>query len=800
MAVPEQTPFIEYTANGTTTVYPLTFDCDKSEYLIVSLDGEEAPVGSWSLTGGSITFNTAPANGVLITIERNTPFRRTTEYQSYNNSFRPSAVNKDFDLIWWKLQELGYRDQVIWLALVKEIADRISGDVNLQNQINTIDKWLDNLQQNVNENTNDIAQLVTDLSKEIADRIANDEALKEMFLAMMDEAINEGTINALAITHLDSWEALESVTNVWDGRTIYVKDLGNYCYDALTTSWVKAYQDTDNVKDGAETQKQINAAQNDLNNKTIQSVNCVADISNFKPRKNGQIIYLKSYYLGKATGWGYLEYDQTSVEVANNVTTFTSSYGGIWRRQQKDQKEIYAVDGGALFDGVTDNTEAYRRICAMLTSESTLRLSHGTSLTHYFELPALGCKIVGADLTHSTIKLIDATDYIGWKEYNFFENFRITGKGVFEAGSYLFRDTRTNKDTKADCDIFWKNCYFSEAEFITDGFGRGFKFDNCQDYNIRYAWVKADFPVNFIPNGTDNDTLETGFRGFVFTNNRRHYSPAYFLWNLGYNAANLQGVQITDTWLEGGGRFIVGKVKDAVITGTCGYHRNADWKYLELTGGENISITGNTFAKMRGNTTVENAFITSANAIKGLIITGNAFHGIDQEIVRLAHSGETSQDITIANNTYQSCFSTGAGIFNITSGAIDGITVKESGVVAPNSSWIPVRRSAGLSVANHKIDVNCSVSPYVHNFSRGNSLGSSRKQGIYNGTGNTATQTIVVGYEPRNIRVTGSDGTICILPYGTNTLANGLAIGTAQDFTATGNANKSGVTYFWESD
>lgn len=258
MAVPEQTPFIEYTANGTTTVYSLTFDCDKSEYLIVSLDGEEAPVGSWSLTGGSITFNSAPANGVLITIERNTPFRRTTEYQSYNNSFRPSPVNKDFDLIWWKLQELGYRDQVIWLALVKEISDRIAGDEDLQNQINTIDELLTDLQQNVNENTNDIAQLVNDLSKEIADRITGDQILKDMFISMIDEAINEGTINALAITHLDSLEALEGVTNVWDGRTIYVKDLGNYRFDALTTSWVKAYQDADNVRYGSKTQKEVN--------------------------------------------------------------------------------------------------------------------------------------------------------------------------------------------------------------------------------------------------------------------------------------------------------------------------------------------------------------------------------------------------------------------------------------------------------------------------------------------------------------------------------------------------------------
>ncbi|MDR8235942.1 hypothetical protein FPK75_22330, partial [Acinetobacter baumannii] len=90
------------------------------------------------------------------------PFQRTTNYQLYDNSFRPSAVNKDFDLIWWKLQELGYRDQVIWLALVKEISDRIAGDDNLQNQINTIDEWLGNLQENVDQNTNDIEQLVND--------------------------------------------------------------------------------------------------------------------------------------------------------------------------------------------------------------------------------------------------------------------------------------------------------------------------------------------------------------------------------------------------------------------------------------------------------------------------------------------------------------------------------------------------------------------------------------------------------------------------------------------------------------
>ncbi|WP_228273259.1 hypothetical protein [Acinetobacter haemolyticus] len=113
MAVPEQTPFIEYIANGSTTHFALDFDCDKQDYLIVTLDENEPPVGSWNLSSGFVVFLNAPSDGVKVEIKRNTPFERTVDYQSYNNSFRPPAVNKDFDLIWWKLQELGVADWIL---------------------------------------------------------------------------------------------------------------------------------------------------------------------------------------------------------------------------------------------------------------------------------------------------------------------------------------------------------------------------------------------------------------------------------------------------------------------------------------------------------------------------------------------------------------------------------------------------------------------------------------------------------------------------------------------------------------
>ena len=113
MAVQPQTPYIEYTANGTTTGFNLGFDCDDQDHLIVLVNNVEPVVGAWSLTGGAVVFGAAPADGNKITIQRNTPFERKRDYQSYDNSFRPPTVNKDFDWIWLKLQELGVADWIL---------------------------------------------------------------------------------------------------------------------------------------------------------------------------------------------------------------------------------------------------------------------------------------------------------------------------------------------------------------------------------------------------------------------------------------------------------------------------------------------------------------------------------------------------------------------------------------------------------------------------------------------------------------------------------------------------------------
>lgn len=120
MAVPEQTPYIEHTGNGVTTSFSLGFQCESKDHLIVLVDEIEPPIATWSLNNGNVVFTTAPAAGKKITLQRNTPFGRTTDYQSFNNSFRPQSVNGDFDRLWLKLQELGVAD---WL--MKLYVDRL---------------------------------------------------------------------------------------------------------------------------------------------------------------------------------------------------------------------------------------------------------------------------------------------------------------------------------------------------------------------------------------------------------------------------------------------------------------------------------------------------------------------------------------------------------------------------------------------------------------------------------------------------------------------------------------------------
>jgi hypothetical protein len=206
MAVPEQTPYIEHTGNGVTTSFSLGFQCESKDHLIVLMDEIEPPIETWSLIDGNVVFTAAPTSGQKITLQRNTPFSRTTDYQSYNNSFRPPAVNNDFDRVWWKIQELGVRD---WLLDLK--IQKFRDDVNLTAMEETLEQA-----QSLRDDTAAFAV-------EVKDNVAQSQTLlantTEQASAAASSATSANSSKDLAKQYADNIDA--SLTAIAGGHKAY---------------------------------------------------------------------------------------------------------------------------------------------------------------------------------------------------------------------------------------------------------------------------------------------------------------------------------------------------------------------------------------------------------------------------------------------------------------------------------------------------------------------------------------------------------------------------------------------------
>ena len=149
MPVQEQTPYKEYVGNGVTTNFALEFTCNSKQELKVFINDIEPELSTWSLTSGSVSFTTAPTLGSKIVLKRATKLERTTNYSSVNNSFRPEAINKDFDRVWHAIQDQNYKvgqydyDYNFVLTQVRTISTGGTGANNpndSRNNLNTYSK------------------------------------------------------------------------------------------------------------------------------------------------------------------------------------------------------------------------------------------------------------------------------------------------------------------------------------------------------------------------------------------------------------------------------------------------------------------------------------------------------------------------------------------------------------------------------------------------------------------------------------------------------------------------------------
>lgn len=134
--MPAVEPVIRYVSNGSQTVYEFPFPAFASEDIKLYLDG--APLyagydiaGAGNTSGGAVTFDTAPANGTVITIMRRLPLERMTDYLE-GGDFSARSINNELDYLTAGIQQvnrdlspmLRYSDHEMPAATV--LPDRIS--------------------------------------------------------------------------------------------------------------------------------------------------------------------------------------------------------------------------------------------------------------------------------------------------------------------------------------------------------------------------------------------------------------------------------------------------------------------------------------------------------------------------------------------------------------------------------------------------------------------------------------------------------------------------------------------------
>lgn len=111
MTVQNKVPYVEYLTNGSDTPYTLGYYVEDKDNLFIKLNDEIVSKNKYNYleSSNAIQFHTPLSANQKLQIFRKTKLERTTNYESFNNTFRPEVLNTDLDKIWLNLQEQSHK-------------------------------------------------------------------------------------------------------------------------------------------------------------------------------------------------------------------------------------------------------------------------------------------------------------------------------------------------------------------------------------------------------------------------------------------------------------------------------------------------------------------------------------------------------------------------------------------------------------------------------------------------------------------------------------------------------------------
>lgn len=208
-------PKVQYTGNGSTTVFPYTFAIFADSDMVVYVDDEIIETGytvsgAGQTDGGNVTFDTAPADGKKITLLRQVPVERVTDFQE-GGTFRPKNINDELDRQTAFIQQT---QEEMSRCVKVDVTSDVSPSTVLE-QVERIYSSIDNVDTVADDisNVNSVASNSTNINS-VASNITNINAVAGNATNINAVAGNSTNINAVNANKTNIDAVATNITNV----------------------------------------------------------------------------------------------------------------------------------------------------------------------------------------------------------------------------------------------------------------------------------------------------------------------------------------------------------------------------------------------------------------------------------------------------------------------------------------------------------------------------------------------------------------------------------------------------------